>query len=143
MVDDRFVITEIFEAPPEKVWKAITDKNQMKEWYFDIPDFELKVGHTFNFHEPGNEKKFHHVCKITEIVPGVRFQHTWTYPGFNMFGSVVTWNLEKVDNGTRVTLTHLGLDNFKNGGDAFKKENFEAGWNEIVKNQLNRFLNPK
>ena len=28
----------------QKVWQALTDKSQMKEWYFDIPDFELRVG---------------------------------------------------------------------------------------------------
>ncbi|WP_262896812.1 SRPBCC domain-containing protein [Chryseobacterium cucumeris] len=29
-------------APAEKVWKALTDKNEMKSWYFDIQDFVWK-----------------------------------------------------------------------------------------------------
>jgi len=26
----------IIKEPASKVWQALTDKNQMKEWYFDI-----------------------------------------------------------------------------------------------------------
>jgi uncharacterized protein YndB with AHSA1/START domain len=31
-------------APIERVWKALTDKTEMRSWYFDIPDFELETG---------------------------------------------------------------------------------------------------
>ena len=30
-------------APLDKVWNAITNKEQMKNWYFDVPDFEPKL----------------------------------------------------------------------------------------------------
>ena len=71
-----------------KVWQALTDKNQMKEWYFDIPDFELKTGAVFNFYEPGEAKQFHHRCRILEIVPEKKFSHTWTHPGLSKGESV-------------------------------------------------------
>ncbi|SIQ52021.1 Activator of Hsp90 ATPase homolog 1-like protein [Chryseobacterium sp. RU37D] len=51
------IVEDKVNVPAEKVWKALTDKNEMKAWYFDIPDFELKVGKVFNFYEPGEEKK--------------------------------------------------------------------------------------
>lgn len=31
---------ETYGAPLEKVWNAITDKDRMRQWYFDIPDFK-------------------------------------------------------------------------------------------------------
>ena len=37
-------------APVDKVWNALTEKEQLKNWYFDIPDFELKEGNAFNFY---------------------------------------------------------------------------------------------
>ena len=43
MTNEPFVIERVFNAPPEKVWKAITDKNAMKQWYFDIAEFELRA----------------------------------------------------------------------------------------------------
>jgi uncharacterized protein YndB with AHSA1/START domain len=37
-------------APLDKVWNAITNKEQMKNWYFDVPDFEPKIGNNFSFY---------------------------------------------------------------------------------------------
>ena len=33
------VVERTFNAPVDKVWKAITDKNQIREWFFDIKEF--------------------------------------------------------------------------------------------------------
>ncbi|HCT30562.1 MAG TPA: SRPBCC domain-containing protein [Bacteroidales bacterium] len=129
-----------YAASPEKVWKAITDKEQMKQWYFDIPDFELKENATFNFYEPGNEKKFHHLCVIKEIVPNHKFQHTWTYPELSKGSSLLTWELIPDGKGTLVKLTHTGIESFADGGKDFSQENYEAGWNEILGKMLREFL---
>jgi uncharacterized protein YndB with AHSA1/START domain len=59
----------VIKETSEKIWKALTEKDQMREWYFDIPDFELKEGAIFNFYEPGDARQFHHRCQIKEIVP--------------------------------------------------------------------------
>ena len=40
MNSEPFVIERSFNAPVEKIWKAITDKQQMKQWYFDVPEFK-------------------------------------------------------------------------------------------------------
>ncbi len=37
MITSSILINE----PAAKFWKTLTDEIQMKEWYFDIPDFEL------------------------------------------------------------------------------------------------------
>lgn len=130
-----------YAAAPERVWQAITDKELMKQWYFDIPDFELKVNATFNFYEPGNERKFHHRCVIKEIVPNRKFQHTWTYPELSKGSSLLTWELIPDGNGTLVKLTHSGIESFADGGKDFAQENYEAGWNEILGKLLKEFLN--
>lgn len=115
-----------------RVWQALTDKNQMKEWYFDIPDFELRVGATFNFFEPGGENRFHHRCQIIEIVPNRKLSHSWTHPSRSIGESLVTWTLNE-DNGiTEVTLQHEGIENFADAGPEFAPENFQTGWEGIV-----------
>lgn len=36
-MDKKILIIErTYEAPIEKVWEAITNKDQMKQWYCDI-----------------------------------------------------------------------------------------------------------
>jgi hypothetical protein len=39
-----FVIERTYNAPIEKVWIALTDKGQMKKWYFDLAEFKPVVG---------------------------------------------------------------------------------------------------
>ena len=63
------VIERTFNAPVEKVWQAITDKEQMKQWYFDIADFEAKEGTEFSFDGGDGNTTYKHLCKITELVP--------------------------------------------------------------------------
>jgi uncharacterized protein YndB with AHSA1/START domain len=139
-MNNPIVVEAKYHASPEKVWRAITDKEQMKQWYFDIPDFDLKSNSIFNFYEPGSEKKFHHRCTIKEIVPNRKFQHTWTYPNRIKGESLVTWEMAQAGEYTSVTLTHEGIENFAEAGNDFARENFVGGWNEIVGRLLKEFL---
>ena len=43
------VIERTFNAAVSVVWNAITDKDQMKQWYFDLPDFKPVMGLEFQF----------------------------------------------------------------------------------------------
>ena len=48
-MENEICISEYLNASKDEVWSALTDKNKMKEWYFDIPDFELGLNKEFNF----------------------------------------------------------------------------------------------
>lgn len=127
-------------APAEKVWKALTDKNEMKSWYFDIQDFDLEIGKQFNFYEPGGENKYHHQGEILEIISNQKLKHTWSYPDSSPLKTVVTWELQSEDGETVITLTHEGIENFKDLGDGFSKDNFTQGWKAIVGQSLKIYL---
>lgn len=127
-------------APIEKVWKALTDKHEMTVWYFDIQDFEPKIGTVFNFYEPGNENKYHHQGEILEVIPNQKLKHTWSYPDFSTLKTTVTWELQPEENGTLVKLTHGEIDNFKDLGEGFSRENFIGGWNSILRKSLKEYL---
>lgn len=127
-------------APAEKVWKALTDKNEMKSWYFDIQDFALEIGKEFNFFEPGGENKYHHQGEILEIIPNQKLKHTWSYPDFSALKTIVTWELLPEDGQTLVKLTHENIENFKDLGDGFSRDNFTQGWNTILGQSLKEYL---
>lgn len=137
------IVEECFHVSPEKIWQAITDKGQMKQWYFDIPDFELRLSATFNFYEPGDAKKYHHRCMIKEIIPNRKFQHTWTHPSHSKGESLLTWEIAPIGRYTLVKLIHLGVENFAEAGSDFSRENYVAGWKEIVGKSLKEFLAKK
>ena len=46
---ENVTVQQRVSAPVDKVWNALTDKAQMKEWYFDISDFELGIHNKFTF----------------------------------------------------------------------------------------------
>ena len=139
MQNEPFVIERTFNAPIEKVWKAITDKEQMKQWYFDIAEFKPEPGFEFQFKAGDENTKFLHLCKITEVITGRKLVHSWKYEGHTA-ETYVTWELFEEGNKTRLRLTHEGLERIAPYGPAFAKENFAAGWTDIVGRSLKEFV---
>ena len=137
---NNVIVKQRVNAPVDKVWSAITSRNQMKEWYFDIPDFELEQDNEFNFYEPGSEKKYHHHGKILEIIPEQKLKHTWAYPEFSKDKTIVKWELQQDGEETVVTLTHKGLENLEHLGGDFTKTSFENGWTEILGKSLKNYF---
>lgn len=140
MDNSPIIVEEIYAAPVTKVWQAITDKEQMEEWYFDIKNFVPEKGKVFDFDVEFDQNVYHHRFEILEVIPNKKLQHTWAHPGHSKGKSVLTWLLEPVEKGTKVTLSHEGTENFADAGDGFTKENYIAGWNEILGQGLRDFL---
>ena len=140
MTGQPFVIERAYDAPIEKVWKAITDKDQMKQWYFDLKEFRPEVGFEFNFEGGTEERTYKHLCKITEFVEGKKLAYSWQYEGYEGY-SMVTFELFDEETATRLKLTHDGLDTFPKNNPDFGRESFAAGWTYITSTSLANFLN--
>src|SRR5665213_2336171 len=120
MKAEPFVIERTLNAPSEKVWKTITDRDQMKQWYFDLAEFKPEVGFEFTFIGGSEEKSYVHLCKITEVVPGKKLQYSWRYdeyPG----NSFVTFELFPDGDKTTLKLTHEGLETFPSDNKDFAR----------------------
>ena len=140
-MNNHLIIKEVIVPVQVKlVWEAITDPDAMKKWYFEVNNFKLEVGNEFFFYEPGDAKKFRHVCEITEVNPNRRFSHTWTFPDYSDGVSHLTWDLTEELDRTRIRLTHEGVENFADGGSDFARASFDAGWHEIVTQILVNYL---
>ena len=136
---EAFVIEHTYAAPIEKVWEAITNKEQMKQWYFDIAEFKPEVGFEFSFTGENEEVIYVHLCRITEVIPNKKLSHTWTYKDYPG-SSLLTWELFDEGNNTRVKLTHEGLETFPQDKKDFSRESFSAGWSYILGTSLKNFL---
>ena len=134
-----FVIERSYNAPIEKVWNAITDKSQMKQWYFDLDDFKPEVGFEFKFDGGSDDKVYHHLCKIVEVVPHKKLKYSWSYEGFEGM-SYVTFELFTEGITTKVRLTHEGLETFPQNNRDFARESFTQGWTFILGTSLKKFL---
>ena len=134
------VIERIYEAPIGKVWEAITNKDQMKQWYFEVSDFKAEVGFEFQFYGGSEEKRYLHRCTIVEVKPLKKIAYTWSYDGY-AGQSLVTFELFSEDrNKTRLKLTHSDLDTFPTDNPDFAERNFNEGWNSILGQSLRNFV---
>ncbi len=136
---EPFAIERTINAPIDKVWQAITDKDQMKKWYFDLPEFKPQEGFEFQFSAGKDEKKYLHLCKITEVVIGRKITYSWRYDGYQG-NSFVTFELAVEGNKTKLKLTHEGLETFPKSNPDLAKENFAQGWTSILDKSLKPFL---
>ncbi|GAA4438947.1 hypothetical protein GCM10023091_20390 [Ravibacter arvi] len=137
------VVQATLYAGVEEVWQALTDKNRMKEWYFDVDDFRAEEGFRFTFPGQGHKgAKFVHQCTVTEVIPYQKLQYSWQYentPGY----SLVTFGFHGSGHTTTVKLTHHGIESFPQNSDDFAWKSFEGGWNEIIRKMLPKFLAKK
>jgi uncharacterized protein YndB with AHSA1/START domain len=131
-------IERILNAPVTKVWKALTDVDQMRQWYFDLKEFKPQVGFEFEFVVEHEGYRYHHLCKITEVIPQKKIAYTWRYKG-EPGDSLVTFELFPKGDTTRLKLTHTGIETFPST-PAYARENFETGWTQIVDSELRQFV---
>lgn len=139
MATQPIIIEHTYPVPAERVWEAITDKNKMKLWYFELAEFKPQVGFTFSFYGGDENKQYLHLCKVTGVVPGKKLTYSWQYEG-NPCVSYVHWELFEEGSKTRVKLTHAGIDSFVQDDPAFARENFEKGWIYILGTSLKDYL---
>ena len=128
----------LLNAPITRVWKAITDKNEMKNWYFDLPEFEPTVGSAFQFYGENEGRKFLHLCEVKEVIVNQKISYTWMYEGQNI-ETLVSFELFPEGEQTRLKLTHTGVEKLPQDRD-FAKSNFEQGWTEIIQKSLKEYV---
>lgn len=134
------VVERTYSAPIAVVWKAITEKDQMRQWYFEpMTEFEPEVGFETEFDVEYEGQVFPHQWKVTEVVPETRIVYDWRYGGIPGDSSV-TWELSETPDGTKLTLTHKGCESFPQDNPAFSREAGVAGWGYILHESLKAFL---
>jgi uncharacterized protein YndB with AHSA1/START domain len=139
MNNESFEIERTFNAPIHRVWRAITDKNAMKEWFFELVEFIPEVGFEFRFWGGTPERQYLHICKITDIEVGRKLAYTWRYDGVEGISKLV-FELHAEGNKTLVKLTHEGLESFPHDNPDLAAKNFAEGWTYLMDKSLKEFL---
>ncbi|MGH2452880.1 MAG: SRPBCC family protein [bacterium] len=144
--EGELVITRVFDAPRELVWKAWTEPERFKRWWgpkdFTAPfcTIDLRVSGTYLYSMRSPEgQEYWSTGVYREIIPMERLVYTdsfadekgnvvpATHYGLNAgYPSefLVTVTFEDDDGRTKMTLRHAGLPA---GED---RDSAEAGWNE-------------
>jgi len=134
------VIEETLKAPPEKVWKAITNTDQMRQWFFEaIPDFKPEPGFNTSFNVRAENADYLHLWTVTEVVPQKKVVYRWRYGGVPGDSSV-TWELAGTPAGTKLRLTHSGTESFPQDNPVFRRESCQGGWEYFIRDRLKNYL---
>jgi uncharacterized protein YndB with AHSA1/START domain len=115
----------VYRHPPDRVWRALTDPAVLASWLMPN-DIAPRVGHRFTFRTtpaPGFDGVVH--CEVLEADPPRRLVYTWAGGPTKKRPTVVTWTLERVDAGTRLTLEHTG---FQGIGGWMLRSMLGRGW---------------
>ena len=135
---EAIIMERMVNAPVARVWQALTDVDQMRQWYFDLKEFKPQVGFEFEFIVEHEGNSYHHLCRVTDVVPEKKIAYTWRYKG-EPGDSLVTFELFPENSKTRLKLTHTGIETFPKT-PAYARKNFEAGWAAIIGSELKQFV---
>ena len=135
------VIERTYAAPAALVWKAITDAEQMKEWYMTkLTSFRAEPGFRTEFTVHFKDRDWVHVWEVTAVVPERMIAYRWTFAGIPG-ESLVTFELTPEGGRTRLRLTHEGVDSFQSEANpGLERGNFLGGWTELIGKDLPAFL---
>lgn len=115
----------------------------MRNWYFDFKgQFQLEVGHLFDWYAGDlKDKQWLHRGVILEIIPNKKLVHTWTYPGYSG-KAIAYWELSEVDaQTTKLNFRFEFAELFDATQPSLVHGNFVNGWNELILNSLEQYLN--
>lgn len=138
MKTESIVIERIYNAPIELVWKALTEKEQIRQWSFEVSDFKPEVGFEFTFRGGKDGIKIH-LSKVVEVITNKKLSYTWRYQG-HVGDSLVTFELFPEGEKTKMRLTHEGIETIAINGPEFARENFIQGWTSIIGTLLKEFV---
>lgn len=137
---EPIIVEQSYNASIEMVWAAITEIDQMRQWYFDnIPAFEAKVGFETEFIIENEGRVFPHLWKITEVIPKKKIAYSWKFRGYEGDG-LVSFELFETDERTKLKLTSEVIENFPQDIPEFKRESGVAGWNYFIGESLKGYL---
>ena len=130
---DSVIVERFLNAPIDVVWRAITDPEQMKQWYFPaIQAFKPEVGFEVQVSTECDGQVKEHVWKVTEVVPGRKVSYSWNYTQ-NRGNSAVSWELFDEGKTTRLRLVHTGLLSFQPGKNpGYTRAGFFGGWSHFA-----------
>ncbi len=138
---EPIVVEVIVMASKERLWNALTQLDQMKQWYFPmLTAFEPRVGFRTRFTVQVEDRIYPHQWEVTEVREYEKISYQWTFEGY-MGKAVSCFELSSVgDSQCKLVMTNSTLQNFPSGIPEFKRESAEKGWNYLLKESLVNYL---
>jgi len=134
-------IVRQLKATPEKVWRALTQPEAIKQWMgpsdeykVSVAETDVRVGGRYHIGLQSPDGEMHDVGGVyREVVPNQKLVYTWAWKTTPERESLVTIALRAVDGSTELTLTHGQFF------DAEARDRHNKGWQGTLA-RLDKFL---
>jgi uncharacterized protein YndB with AHSA1/START domain len=140
ITDKPVVIEQVFKNPVNKVWQAITEIGQMRQWFFEnLPDFKPEIGFNTQFEVQVEDRTFTHLWKVTEVIPLKKITYNWKYKEYPGDSFVIFELLE--DNGkVNIRLTTKVIEDFPDHIPEFLRDSCVQGWHYFIRERLTDYM---
>ena len=134
---DSILKEKVFDHSIDKVWNAISDGKEISKWFIHA-DFKPEVGYEYTFTSSGEN------CtvvkgKVLEASP-YTLKYSWSVEGAPI-ETIVLWELESIDGGTKLTLEHSGISKFEGETAVEMFNHFSSGWDACMEGLTQYFKN--
>jgi uncharacterized protein YndB with AHSA1/START domain len=115
LAEGRILASVEIAAPPERVFHALTTKEIVDWWVrpgvFDTKKWsgDVRVGGRWRASGHAHGQPYVLEGEFLEVDPPRKLVHTWQRAGAPGQPTIVTYLLEALDGGTRITLRHEGF----------------------------------
>lgn len=124
-VKDTIEKTKWFPHSIDKVWRALTETEQVAQWLAPT-NFEGRVGAKYALHSPKED------CSVVEGIVKEASPYTlvysWVALNHKEVETQVKWDLVEENNGTTVNMIHSGILGYEAQAAAEMFGSFTNGW---------------
>lgn len=119
--------TVFLNAPREIVWAFLTERDKLARWFHPAEE-DLQEGSDYTLLD--QENGMSRICwgKVLEMRPFVSLVYTFTVKPLNGAMTTVRWTLEDAAGGTRLTLSHEGIEKAAGEAAFMMLSALDAGW---------------
>ncbi|MGI9401694.1 MAG: SRPBCC family protein [Rhizobiaceae bacterium] len=129
---DAVINKSIFiAASRETVWAYLTEKEKLAEWFHPAPN-DLSEGNDYALVKILDDGATDNLCWGTVLKMEPPSKMVWSFTVKPLGGAMtkVTWHLEEVNGGTKLSLEHEGIGAAAGEGAWGLLSALDEGWNE-------------
>jgi len=135
-------LTRDYAAPPERVWRAWTDPEALKQWWapgagdaVSVAEFDVRVGGRFRICFGGKDGNEHECAGVyQEVAKPKKLVFTWSWPRSTPEReSLVTIVFNARGSGTELVFKHERFFDEK------ARDDHKRGWSSLL-DKLDRFM---
>jgi len=119
-----------FAAPRETVWAFLTEKDKLAQW-FHPSTADLVEGEDYQLVKKGSDPAESVLWgTVLKMDKPSTLVYTFTFGAFNGAMTTVTWTLEEIAGGTRLSLKHEGISEAAGEAAMGLLMALDKGWDE-------------